>query len=116
METKFRLLLQEDLAKQLVQNSLATMVSDQTPEMQKKALQLGIAEVAAVVAIAVGLAKVAKTCVELADIIIKWKREHHRERLTILVEGAREDAVLEIDDRMGPAVLAERIQVTVTRE
>lgn len=116
MKAQFRLVLQEDLAHELAKGTSLNAKVVPIEHSQGKPLRLGLEEATAAVAFLVALADLTKTCIEIADKIIHWMKERKQQRVTILIEGARNDALVEIDDAFDPAELAEKLQGVIKED
>jgi hypothetical protein len=116
MEPRFRLIVHEHLAHQLVMNPDLNAELVTTERVQEKPLRLGLAEASVAVAFLGGIATLSKTCFEIADQVIKWMKERKQPRVTILIEGPRNDALVVIDEKWDSADVAEKIRQTVTED
>lgn len=116
METQFRLVLDEDLARQLAETP--TLNGKFLPVEKKpgKLLRLGLAEATAIVTFLAATTGLAKTIAEIAETIMGWMKKQKRPRVKILIEGPRNDAVIEIDEKWDSARLAETIQLTMKED
>jgi hypothetical protein len=116
METQFRLVLDKNLARQLAE--IPTLNGKFVPaeEVPGKSLRLGLAEATAIVTFLAATAGLAKTTTEIAESIMEWMKKQKQRHVKILIEGPRNDAVIEIDAKWDSAQLAEKIHLTVTED
>jgi len=116
METQFRLVLDKDLARQLAEIPILNGEFVPAEEIPGKPLRLGLAEATAIVTFLASTAGLAKTITEIAERIMEWMRKQKQQHAKILIEGPRNDAVIEIDEKWDSAQLAEKIHLTVTED
>lgn len=116
METQFRLVLDKTLARQLAEAPTLNGKFLSTEEVPGKPLRLGLPEATAIVTFVTATAVLAKTIAEVAENIMRWMKQQKQRHVKILIEGPRNDAVIEIDERWDSARLAEKIHLTVTED
>jgi predicted ATP-grasp superfamily ATP-dependent carboligase len=72
-----------------------------------------MAEATAIVTFLAATAGLTKTIAEIAESILEWMKKHKQQHIKILIEGPRNDDVVEVDEKWDSDQLAEKIHFTV---
>lgn len=116
---KFTLIVENELAEDLARAlaSDATISTDLKPggDREKSALSLGLMEAATIMTIVAGIVQLADVSVKAAQGIKKWMQKRRRDKTKIIIQGAKDDVMIEIDSAMSVEQLAQKIDLTARK-